>query len=110
MAEMLKSSGKGRRLNLALSARAVERLEHLQEATDSSNATQVIKDALLTYEALVKWLEEGYSFFVRDPKGALVPVDLLIDVEPRKPHLHAVEAEESPAGDNNNGTLVAASV
>ena len=70
-----------RRLHFALSERSSERLERLATKTDAASSTEVIKDALLTYEALVDRLIEGDSFYIKDRRGNLYPLDLLIDVE-----------------------------
>lgn len=68
------------RLNLSVSKRTKERLDQLVELTDAASSAEVVKQAILTYEALAKRLMDGDKFYVEKRSGKLVPFDLLIDV------------------------------
>lgn len=68
------------RINLSISERTKERLENLVEVTDAASSAEVVKQAILTYEALAKRLMNGERFFVETRSGKLAPLDLLIDV------------------------------
>jgi hypothetical protein len=59
------------RVNLALSPRAYEQLEWLREKTEASSNTEVIRNAIRLYDALIKEAEEGKEFLVRDQDGNL---------------------------------------
>jgi hypothetical protein len=74
-----------KRINLSLSDRDSERLTSLVELTNASSQTEVIKRALLTYEALASSLYEGAKFFILEKgEDTPAPLNLLIDVEPKK--------------------------
>ncbi|ODS87599.1 MAG: hypothetical protein BGO83_23505 [Devosia sp. 66-14] len=91
------TSNRSRRLNLGLSERDAIRLADLGALTNASSQTEVIKRALLTYEALVERLADGAEFFVQDAEDETpVPLNLLIDVEPRQrlPRLGIVASSE----------------
>ncbi len=73
-----------KRLNLALPERTIARIEKIKDATMSSSYTDVIRTALLTYEALVEFASDGDKFFVKKGgSGTLEPVNFLFDVEVR---------------------------
>jgi hypothetical protein len=78
-----------KRLNLELSMRAMDRIEELRRKTDATSTTQVLKDAVLTYEAIVRHLSRGEHFLIADQRGNVTPIDFLIDV--------AVEESPSPS-------------
>lgn len=80
------------RLNLVLPERSVERLEDLKSRTDASSVTEVIKNALMTYESLAEHLSEGVTFTGRRPDGEVFAVEFMIDVEKKKPSLSLVSA------------------
>lgn len=85
-----------KRLNLGLTERDVERLESLGVDTNASTDTEVIRRALLTYEALVLRLKKGSEFFVRDSEDdAPVPFNLLIDVR-REGSIHHLSDYSPP--------------
>lgn len=79
------------RLNLVLPERSVERLEALKERTDASSVTEVVKNALMTYEALADHLSNGVVFCGRRPNGETFDVEFMIDVPRKKPTLSLVE-------------------
>ena len=74
-----------KRINLSLSDRDAERLANLVDLTNASSQTEVIKRALLTYEALVLHLREGARFYIMERADSEpAPLNLLIDVEPKR--------------------------
>ena len=79
------------RLNLVLPERSMERLEELKDRTDASSVTEVVKNALMTYESLADHLSKGVTFSGRYPNGEIFNVEFMIDVERKKPSLSVVE-------------------
>lgn len=74
-----------KRLNIVLPERTVERIERTRVATGATSATDTIKSALLTYEALVEFLVDGNQFFVKKPGVEdYTPVKFMFDVERAK--------------------------
>ena len=78
------------RLNLVLPERSMERLEDLKARTDASSVTEVVKNALMTYESLADHLAQGVTFSGKRPNGEAFDVEFLIDVARKKPHLTVV--------------------
>lgn len=78
------------RLSLVLPERSADRLEALKVRTDASSITEVVKGALLTYEALVEHLSNGVVFSGRRPNGEIFDVEFMIDVEKKHPVLSLV--------------------
>ena len=68
------------RLSLVLPERSARRLEILKGKTDASSVTEVIKNALMTYESLAEHLEDGVTFTGTKPTGETFSVEFLIDV------------------------------
>ena len=94
------------RLNLSISTRTKARIDELIDLTDAGSAAEVIKNALMTYEALAKRIDSGDVFHV-EREGTYAPIDLMIDVPGRKavpPQLRVVEN----AASNERSTEVAA--
>lgn len=79
------------RVNLVLPERSIDRLEDLKNKTDASSITEVVKNALMTYESLAEHLSEGVTFTGRRPNGEVFAVEFMIDVEKKKPYLSVVE-------------------
>lgn len=79
------------RLNLVLPERSIDRLEELKSKTDASSVTEVIKNALMTYESLAEHLSEGVTFTGRRPNGEVFAVEFMIDVAKKKPYLSVVD-------------------
>lgn len=71
------------RINLALPQRTADRLDELRRLTDASSVTEVVKQAILTYEAIAKHLSEGVTFSATKPDGEAFEVEFMIDV-PKK--------------------------
>lgn len=69
------------RFSLNLPPHTVDRLDALKIRTGASSATEVIKNALVTYEALAGFLESGVTFVGRRPNGEAFDVEFLIDVQ-----------------------------
>ena len=67
-----------KRLNLALPSRSVERLERLKGMTEAGSITEVVKDALKTYDSLVNHLKDGSTFEVIKPDGSRVSVEFVV--------------------------------
>ena len=56
-----------RRLQITLSERAWRRLDELKAKTDASSATDVIRDALRLYDALVDEVNKGKTLVLESP-------------------------------------------
>lgn len=67
-----------KRLNLALPDGSVKRLERLREMTEAGSITEVVKDALKTYDSLLNHLKNGATFEVVHPDGSRVSVEFVI--------------------------------
>lgn len=67
-----KSAADRDRLHLALTPRQKERLEFLREATEAPSNTDVIRNALRLYDALVQEVQNGNEVLVRDKDGNLI--------------------------------------
>jgi BarA-like signal transduction histidine kinase len=67
-----------KRLNLALPSRSVERLERLKGITEAGSITEVVKDALKTYDSLVTHLKDGSTFEVIKPDGSRISVEFVV--------------------------------
>ncbi|MBB2905285.1 hypothetical protein FHR76_001629 [Rhizobium sp. RAS22] len=75
-----------KRLHLGLSERDANRLSDLAELTNAASQTEVIKRALLTYEALASQLAAGAVFYVKEAGEEMPsPLNLLIDVDASPP-------------------------
>lgn len=75
-----------KRLTLSFPERTIERLEALKELTEAPTTTDVVRDAIKTYEALAMYLSEGVQFVAVKPSGERVEVDFMIDVpKPQRP-------------------------
>jgi hypothetical protein len=75
----------GKRLNLVLPERTMERIDKIKQLTSASSYTDVIKAALLSYEALVEFAAENKKFFVKE-KGddRFHPVTFIFDIDRKK--------------------------
>jgi hypothetical protein len=73
-----------KRINIVLPTRTYNRIERLRKLTSTSTVTDVIKNAILTHEALAEFLSDGYKFYVkRDGDPHYSPVNFIFDVEPK---------------------------
>ena len=59
------------RVQLDLSPTAVERLNALKAKTEAASYTEVVKNALRIYEALIEETEAGKQFLIRDKDGVI---------------------------------------
>ena len=74
------SKSEKRRYTVVLPERTADRLENLKSMTDATSVTDVVKDALLTYETIVNLLSEGVEFQAIRPDGKAMEVLFQIDV------------------------------
>jgi len=59
------------RLNISLSPRALEQLDYLKSKTEASSYTEVFRNAMRLYDALIREADAGKEFLVRDKDGTL---------------------------------------
>jgi hypothetical protein len=69
-----------KRVTLALPERTVERLEALKDLTASTSVTDVVKQAIMTYESIARHLASGVTFYAQKPNGERIAVEFMIDV------------------------------
>jgi len=60
-----------KRLNIVLPERSAQRLDALKEKTEAATYTEVLKDALRLYEALIEEAENGNEFCIREKDGRI---------------------------------------
>lgn len=60
-----------KRVQFELPERSLSRLQELKEKTESASYTEVVKNALRLYEAVISETEMGHSFLVKDKEGNL---------------------------------------
>jgi hypothetical protein len=78
----LNGEASGKRLNIVLPEQTMERINTLKILTAASSVTDVIRTAILTYEALAEFLAEGNKFYLkREGESQFVPVAFLFDVK-----------------------------
>jgi hypothetical protein len=93
MKTKLNAGSSGHRLNIVLPEQTMERIGKIKDLTAASSVTDVIRTAILTYEALAEFLAEGNKFYLqREADGQLVPVQFLFDVK-RLPRSETVQPE-----------------
>lgn len=85
------------RITISLPERSVHRLENLKARTEAPSLTEVIKNALMTYESLVDHLSKGAVFFMSMPNGEQIGVEFLIDIKREKPDLRVVSSNAQPS-------------
>ena len=66
------------RVQLDLSLSAVDRLSALKAKTEAASYTEVVKNALRIYEALIEETEAGKEFLIRDKDGVIAPFRLFL--------------------------------
>lgn len=74
------SKTNSKRVNIALPERTLSRLESLKDTTDAASITEVMKNAIMTYESLAKHLSNGVTFSATKPSGETFEVEFMIDV------------------------------
>jgi hypothetical protein len=70
-----------KRVTLSLPDRSVERLEGMKNITSSSSITEIVKQAIMTLESIIKLMRKGYKFQAVSPDGTIMEVEFMIDVE-----------------------------
>lgn len=74
-----------KRLNIVLPERTVERLNYVKNLTCASSATDVIKSALITYEAVAEHIADGGTFYIKkEGDDRYTPVAFIFEVQHRK--------------------------
>lgn len=72
----------GKRLNIVLPEQTIDRINNIKHITAASSVTDVVRTAILTYEALVEFLSEGNKFYLKkEADDNFVPVQFLFDVK-----------------------------
>jgi hypothetical protein len=93
MKPKLNAGSSSHRLNIVLPEQTMERISKIKDLTSASSVTDVIRTAILTYEALAEFLAEGNKFYLqREDDGQLIPVQFLFDVK-RLPRSETVQPE-----------------
>lgn len=64
-------SAERERINMSLSPKLLERLDALVQKTDASSYTEVFRNAIRLYDALIDEHDRGNEFLIRDPEGNL---------------------------------------
>ena len=59
------------RVQLDFAPRSMERLSALKAKTGASSLSEVVKNALRIYEALIEETEAGKEFLIRDKDGVI---------------------------------------
>lgn len=65
---------KNRRVQFEMPARSYERMRALQEMTEATSYSEVVRNALQLYEAAVKAEKDGGFVYVRKADGTEAPV------------------------------------
>lgn len=80
-ATKLNGESPGKRLNIVLPEQTIDRINNIKNITAASSVTDVVRTAILTYEALVEFLSEGNKFYLKkEADGNFIPVQFLFDV------------------------------
>ena len=66
------------RINMDMSSTSVERMERLKDITEASSYTEVVKNALKLYEALIAEAQKGNEFLMRSPSGELMSYKIFL--------------------------------
>lgn len=69
-----------KRINVVLPLRTIDRIDSLQARTNASSNTEVIRSAILVYDAIAKSLEQGGRFIAQMPDGSNRIFEFAIDV------------------------------
>ena len=71
-------AGEKKRLTIVLPERSVRRLNALVERTEASSYTEVLKNALRLYEALIEETERGSEILVRESDGRIKSYQIFV--------------------------------
>jgi hypothetical protein len=97
MKTRLNAGSSNHRLNIVLPEQTMERIGKIKDLTSASSVTDVIRTAILTYEALAEFMAEGNKFYLKkEADGSFVPVEFLFDVK-RPPRDETVQPERGGA-------------
>ncbi|MCY4335935.1 MAG: hypothetical protein OXC60_14855 [Litoreibacter sp.] len=80
-----------KRLTLAFPERTINRLEELKELTSASSITDVVREAIMTYESVAKHIGNGMTFYAQRPNGERIEVEFMIDVPRVEPDIRLVK-------------------
>jgi len=72
-----KSRASTERLHVAFTPRMMERLDYLKEKTEAASYTEVLRNAMRLYDALVQEVEDGNELCVRDKEGNITAYKFL---------------------------------
>jgi hypothetical protein len=67
-----------RRVQLELPQRSMDRLLNLMDVTDASTYTEVMKNALRLYEAIIKEVESGKEIMIKEKDGKVNPFHIFV--------------------------------
>lgn len=59
------------RLHVAFTPRMMERMEYLKDKTEAASYTEVLRNAMRLYDALIQEIEDGNEICVRDKDGGI---------------------------------------
>jgi hypothetical protein len=68
-----------RLMRLAMPEESFRRLEKMQKEAQAENITDVLKDAIRLYEALLQESTAGSIFFIRRPGQEIAPYEIFAD-------------------------------
>ena len=74
-------TGKSKRYQILLGPKAERRLQYYKERIEPSTNTEVVRISLMIFDDLMKSLDDGNEFLMRDKQGTLSPYRLLIDID-----------------------------
>jgi hypothetical protein len=66
------------RVQFDLPPHSMENLNALKRKTEAAFYTEVVKNALRVYEALIEETEHGRTFLIRDETGAISPFRMFV--------------------------------
>jgi len=67
-----------RRVQLELPQRSMDRLLKLMDVTEASTYTEVMKNALRMYEAVIDEVEDGKEIMIKEKDGNIVPFHIFV--------------------------------
>lgn len=69
-----------KRIQVILGPKAKRRLEYYKERIEPSTYTEVLRTSLMLFDDIMKHLDAGDEFLVKDGKGNVYPYKPLIDI------------------------------
>lgn len=67
------------RVQIILGPKSIARLDVLKERMENPTRTEVIRNALRLFEAVIEELDRGREFFVKDEAGNLHPYKIFLE-------------------------------